>query len=94
MIFLGGVRSTLVFERQLLATQKVSKNRKNAKKSVKYFSVAPAFSMATDSQANPLPGLIRAAPCRYKVNGQMLDYRSLSPVALRMRRQDRPHGAA
>jgi hypothetical protein len=48
MIFGGGVWFALVIETQWLATQEIQKNRKNAKKSLKYFPSAPGFS-AKDS---------------------------------------------
>jgi hypothetical protein len=44
MIFLGGVRAALVAQKQGLATGKVPRNRKKAKKSAKYFQRDPRFS--------------------------------------------------
>jgi hypothetical protein len=44
MIFFGGVGSMLALGTQWLATQEIPKNRKKAKKSVKYFSSDPCFS--------------------------------------------------
>jgi hypothetical protein len=43
MIFLGGSWPTLIVERQRLAREEIPKNRKNTKKSAKYFSPAPRF---------------------------------------------------
>jgi hypothetical protein len=47
MIFFGGVGSMLFLANQLLATQKTSKNGKNAKKSAKYFLPDPRFAAKT-----------------------------------------------
>jgi hypothetical protein len=43
-IFFGGVGSLLAAVNQQLATEKIQKNRKNAKKSVKYFPWDPHIS--------------------------------------------------
>jgi hypothetical protein len=48
MIFLRGLKSTLMIETQWLAMPKFPKNRKNAKKSVKYSPRTPRFSAKTD----------------------------------------------
>jgi hypothetical protein len=44
MIFFGGVGSPLVAHKERLATDKIPKNRKNAKKYAKYFPPDPCFS--------------------------------------------------
>jgi hypothetical protein len=44
MIYFGGVRAALVFEGQRVATKILSKSRKSAKKSVKYFLPKAHFS--------------------------------------------------
>jgi hypothetical protein len=44
MIFFGGVGPPLVAENQQLATEKILKNHKNAKKSSKYFPWDHCFS--------------------------------------------------
>jgi uncharacterized protein YijF (DUF1287 family) len=44
MIFLGGVCSAVVIEAQRVATHKIPKKRKNAKKNAKYFPEYPGFS--------------------------------------------------
>src|ERR1700678_590938 len=44
MIFFGGSNAAEVVERQHLTALKTSKNRKNTKKSVKYFRLDPCFS--------------------------------------------------
>jgi hypothetical protein len=46
-IFFGGVGSPHIVERQLLAMEKIPKNRKNACKSAKYFPSDPGFSAKT-----------------------------------------------
>jgi hypothetical protein len=44
MIFLEGSGCAFVLARQLVATPKIPKSRKNTKKSVKYFRRTPCFS--------------------------------------------------
>jgi hypothetical protein len=44
MIFFGGSKPLVVIERQHLAMPQSSKNRKTAKKSLKYFRLHPCFS--------------------------------------------------
>jgi hypothetical protein len=43
-IYFGGAKSAVPIERKHLTTPKSAKNRKNAKKSVKYFRLDPCFS--------------------------------------------------